>query len=393
MTEKRIKIGIDARLSGQKNAGLGRYIENLLLRLPFLTDGTVELVYFFADKTQWSEILAQMGTLELAQDKKVAEVLKKIKVVYAPVHHYSLAEQTTWLKILRAENLDLLHVPHFNAPYFYGGKMVVTIHDLLWHERKGMQATTLAWWKYYLKYFGYRLLTKRVVKNASKIITVSRTVKKTLSKYYPQVKKKIQVIYNGVDKRPLMPPLAERGTERTSDDAIELLYVASLYPHKNVELILRALQRKPQWRLTIVSARNVFWQRLSGKIAELNVGAQVKFLGRVSEAKLQSLYQEATVLVQPSFSEGFGLTGVEALRAGTGVAASKIEVFQEVYGEAFMPFDPQKESELITAVQKAARAKTEKWWQKVAATVVGQYSWEKMARETVAVYQEVLQPK
>lgn len=388
MTEKLITLGLDARLAGQKNAGLGRYINNLALRLPFFLPDNYRLVYFFHDKNQWSELVAQIGTLDLAQGKNVQDIFSKIKLVYTPIRHYSLAEQTQLPQVFAQEKLDLLHVPHFNAPYFLGQqKFVLTIHDLLWHEKKGLTVTTLPAWKYHLKYFAYRFLTNRVVKKATKIIVVSQTCQKTVLKFYPKVKSKLQLIYNGVNQFKLSPLTTKFAIPLPKNF---LLYVGSLYPHKNLTIVLQALAQEKSLHLVIVSARDAFWEKTYQQIANLKIAAQVTFLGQVSDAQLNYLYRQAQALIQPSLSEGFGLTGIEALQVQTPVIASNIAVFQEIYGHAYTDFKPDEVADFLRAVKKSAPLKNDPTWQKLAAQQVSRYSWDKMAQQTVQIYQEIL---
>jgi hypothetical protein len=143
-----LTIGIDCRLAGKKHAGIGRYIENLVIRLPKVAKEqkdnrqTIKWVYFFYDQSQANEISDQIPESNRST----------IKTVIAPIRHYSLAEQVKLPAIFKKENLDILHVPHFNVPILYAGKLVVTIHDLLWHERKGLHVTTLHPFLYWLTY-------------------------------------------------------------------------------------------------------------------------------------------------------------------------------------------------------------------------------------------------
>ncbi|MDO5561751.1 MAG: glycosyltransferase family 1 protein [bacterium] len=377
------RIGLDLRLCGSRHAGLGRYSANLALRLPFLVPADYQLVYFFADKTQLAELVAQLGTLPLAAGQSAAAVWQKIEIVYAPIDHYSLAEQTQLPRIFRQAHLDLLHVPHFNAPYFWGGsKLVLTIHDLLWHEKKGMGVTTLPAWQYWLKYRAYLFLVDHVVARAQAIITVSQTAKKTITRFYPRAASKIKVIYNGV--KPQVKPNV------VAQEDAPLLYVGSLYPHKNLEVVLRALAREPHLRLQIVSARDAFAEKIEARVREMKLTSRVEFLGKVSDQRLTELYSRAKALVQPSFSEGFGLTGVEALQLGTPVIASNIAVFHEVYGEAAVFFEPESIVDFLTAVKKSTKLRASATWQRLAAQTAGRYNWDEMAQATLAVYAKVL---
>ena len=383
MPEKRV-IGLDARLLGRRHAGLGRYIKNLALRLPFVVPNHWQLVYFVNDPTQWAELIAALGTLDNL-DIRAQVIFEKIKVVKTPITHYSWTEQTQLPAVFAAEKLDLLHVPHFNVPWRVEvPHLVVTIHDLLWHEKKGLQVTTLNPLQYYFKYAAYRWLTRQVVKKAQLIITPSETIRETVTRYYPHSRDKIRVIYNGVSDWARLT-----GSITLSQDlpANYLLYVGSLYPHKNVALLLQLLQSEPELQLVIVSARNAFWQRLAKQIADLKLHTRVHLRENITDEQLYEVYERAVALVQPSFSEGFGLTGVEAMKVGTPVLASDIPVFREIYGESFLPFNPHHLASLQAAYQKLM-ASDPVVLTRQAHERASLYSWEKMARQVVDVYRE-----
>jgi glycosyltransferase involved in cell wall biosynthesis len=381
-----VKIGLDCRLCGLRHAGLGRYVKNLALRLPFCLPSDYNLVYFFADKTQWSEVLADLRELDLAKDVKAGEIFKRIKIVIAPVRHYSWREQIQMAKIFESENLDLLHVPHFNLPYFIRvAKIVVTIHDLTWHRQKGIQATTLPAWQYHLKYLAYKILFSRVVKKARRIIVPSKTAGADLAHYYPKSKQKIEVIYNGVNDFVLVT--AKAPNVKLPDKY--LLYVGSLYPHKNVSLILLAMRERVDLNLVIVGANDSFWERMKKEIDDLGLEKRVIMLSKVSDETLKYLYQKAQALVQPSLAEGFGLTGVEAMAVGAMVMASKIRIFEEIYGEVAEYFQPHLVSSFLLALEKIEKRDLRSLNNQLKARA-GRFSWQKMTEQVGKIYQRVL---
>src|SRR5260221_9542612 len=182
------KIGIDCRLAGIHHAGIGRYTENLIKRLPALGP-EFQWVFFFSNQKQVEEVLGDLVTHP------------QVQVVIAPIRHYSLAEQLQLPGMFIQQKLDLLHIPHFNVPLLYYGKLVITIHDLLWHEYRGLGVTTLSPWLYYLKYGGYRFVVSQAVRKASKILVPAETIKQTLLRFYPILSDKIVVTKEGVDDR------------------------------------------------------------------------------------------------------------------------------------------------------------------------------------------------
>lgn len=374
----RIRIGIDCRLSGSAHAGIGRYIENLILRLPQIAP-EFEWVYFFHDLSQWQELL------HTAHPKQRLG-LKKVTVRYVPIRHYTLAEQLRLPGIFTQEKLDLLHVPHFNAPLLNRVPTVVTIHDLLWHEYRGNTVTTLPPWVYWLKYIGYKKVVSQAVQQAVKVIVPTETIKRTLLQQYPKLQSKIVVTHEGVDQRLLS---SQQLTTLPKKARQSLLYVGSLYPHKNIRLVIDALQQLHAYELIIVGSRNVFQKEVETYSQKQGVANRVIFTGYLSDQALNKLFQQVTALVQPSLSEGFGLTGVEAMAAGIPVLASRIPIFEEIYQEASIYFDPHSVNSFVSAVQKLAKSNRQSIINK-GKKVAARYSWDTMTIQTVAAYRSAL---
>lgn len=363
------RIGIDCRLGGVRHAGIGRYIENLVRECVRHED--VEWVLFFSDERQAGEVLPGKHP--------------HVKRVYVKTRHYSLAEQFVMPWIFLKERLSLLHVPHFNIPLFYPGKIVVTIHDLLWHEQRGTTVTTLPTWQYWLKYAAYRLAVVQAVRRAKKIFVPTKSVTQTLKQYYPFASAKTIVTPEGV-----APLYLSQATQKLAQakQKKQLVYTGSLYPHKNVKLIIQALPFLPNFKLLLVGSRTVFQESLKQYVAQHGLSERVEFLGRLSDEEIVQLYQESYALVFPSFSEGFGLPGLEAMAVGLPVVASDIPVFREIYGSAAAYFDPYSVAELVETLHtlEPSRATLVRAGKKR----VTQFSWSAMAQQTYAGYRSVL---
>ena len=370
------RIGIDCRLSGNTHAGIGRYIENLITRLPL--DKGIEWVLFFSNQKQVPS--------QAAFEKAIQE--HKISVNFVAVRHYTLAEQLKLPKIFADQKLDLLHVPHFNVPLGLkeNQKLIVTIHDLLWHEQKGLHVTTLSPWKYWLKYLGYKAVTSSAISRAKTILVPSIAVKNILKKYYSHADAKVVVTYEGADQ------YQSKKIHKSEKNSNTLLYVGSLYPHKNIVVVLKALQHNKNIRLEIAGSRNVFQENVRHQAQMLGVANQVSFLGYVADDQLLEKYQTSLALIQPSLSEGFGLTGLEAMSAGGNVLASSIPVFKEIYQDGayyFDPRDPSDLSEAITRLQQQSSKEAQQMSQK-SLEISKQYSWQTMVDQTVSEYLKLL---
>lgn len=363
-----MRIGIDCRLGGLEHAGIGRYTQELVLRLLALKTAHT-WVLFFSSQEQAQDVL----------NKFIDH--KNVTVAICPIPHYSITEQLILPWKFYQEKLDLLHIPHFNAPVLYLKPTAITIHDLLWHEHKGSAVTTLPAWSYWSKYLLYRLVASINIWKAKKIIVPAQTIKNTVTSYYPSVKNKIIVTYEGTSLPKKVADLPDKlKTKRY------LLYVGSLYPHKNIDVVLRTLQLDRELSLVIVGSRNVFQQQTKKMAKHYQVNHQIVYLGRVSDAVLATLYTHAQALMQPSLSEGFGLTGIEAMQQNCPVVASDIDIFHEIYGTAAVFFDPYDPESCFQAISSlTARVKSDMC--KKAEIQLQKFSWERMAKKTLEVYE------
>lgn len=175
-----MKIVIDARLYGLENAGLGRYTINLINELQKIDTANE---YFILLRKKYFDQL-NFGC--------------NWKKVLVDIKHYSLDEQIKLSGIIYKLKPDLVHFLHFNVPYFYRGKYVVTIHDLLMHKQKGLEATTLTPSRYFLKRLGYKYIFGNAVKKALKVIVPSQAVKDEVCYYYKLNCEKVIVTYEGI---------------------------------------------------------------------------------------------------------------------------------------------------------------------------------------------------
>ncbi len=366
-----MKILIDARLYGLENAGLGRYVTNLVA-------GLSELDH----KNDYSVLLT----------KKYSDISLpgNWKKVTANFRHYSISEQIKIPQIVKKENPDVVHFPHFNVPVMFRGNFVVTIHDLLMHKNVGPAATTLNPLLYLFKRMGYKTTFRKAVKESAKIIVPSFAVKKEVTDYYHINEGKVKVIYEGIDYN----TEPNRVSEKYSIDTPYFVYAGNAYPHKNLIRLIEAIiqlnnNSDQKIILAVASARNIFTQRLQKQAKNAGATDFIELLGFVPDSDLGGLYKNSLGFVFPSLSEGFGLPGLEAMSAGTLVLASDIPVFKEIYKENVLYFNPFDFSSIAQAMQKvidmtpsdrAGRIKKGK-------DFVKRYSWSKMAEETLKLYE------
>jgi len=376
-----MRIGIDARLYSE--SGIGRYIRNLVSNLSEI-DGENEYFVFLNSKNF---------------DAEFAKNFTKVKT---DISWYSLKEQLQFPKILGKYNLDLMHFPHFNVPIFYRGKFIVTIHDLI-HQKFAMKrATTRNLLLYKLKQYGYKKVFSSAIKKSQKIITVSDYVKDQLKDEWRVEDKKIIVTKEGVEEN--LIKLGKEISEKEAKKVLDkfnirqpfLFYIGNAHPHKNVEGLIKAfleLRKKYQYLQLVLSGNDhYFWQ----KVRKDFQNKDIIYTGFISDEELVSLYKTAKVFVLPSFEEGFGIPILESFALGCPVVASDIGALKEVGGDGaiyFNPFPPRhpersegssdlaEKIEKVLNDQKLSKQLIEKGEKKYK-----QFSWKKLAEDTLKVY-------
>jgi len=372
-----MRIVIDARFYGLRNTGIGRYLVNLLREL-----GRRDR------KNEYWVLLRQEGMREFEEPN---ERWHKVEV---DVPHYTLREQLVLPVKLLGLAPDVVYVPHFNVPILWGGRMVVTIHDLLWHEQRGGQVTTLPPGLYWVKYLGFRLVFWWAVVKAKAILVPSRWVKQQLIKQYSRVRGKVRVAYEGVDEKIRNPKheirnqvLRKYGLERGK----YLLYVGNVYPHKNLETLLGALKFLPEELvLTVVCGRELFKERFDKLVKRYGAKGRVRWLGYVSDEELAGLYGGAGTFVFPSLSEGFGLPALEAMALGCPVVAARSSSLPEVLNAAAMFFEPKDEKDLAKKVKQVlGRKRWRNEMVKKGRVRVKDFGWEKMAGHVLEAFEKV----
>ena len=127
----------------------------------------------------------------------------------------------------------------------------------------------------------------------------------------------VEVIYPGIDTVSYTPLSGTRAT------APVFAYLGRLKKYKGVHIVLRAFaaMQHPTATLEIAGAGD-YRPALERLAASLDLGARVRFLGRIDEAEKLALLRRAWALVFASPKEGWGITNLEAAASGTPVVAS-----------------------------------------------------------------------
>ena len=406
-----MKIGIDARLWNE--TGVGRYIRNLIEQLLILDKKNN--YYFFVLPKDEKNIKSQISKIK----NKWKMENGKWKIVRADVKWHTIKEQLEFSKILNRENLDLMHFPYFSVPILYNRPFIVTIHDLIIDHFPTGQASTLSFPIYNLKLLGYKFIIRQAARKAKKIITVSNATKEEVVDHLGVDEDKVVVTYEGVDQEIISSKSQITNKNLTlrlrSGQELKIknyfLYVGNAYPHKNLERLLKAFNlfchpelvsgsqlsrdsdlRQNDTKLVLVGKEDYFYNRLKEKVKEMGLSDEVIFLQNVSDEELSSLYQNALALIIPSLMEGFGLPALEAMANHCFVLTSDIPAIKEICQDSAIYFDPYNTENIAEKMEDVCSNGLNQLNKKIedGFCLSKKFSWEKMARETLKIYEEVV---
>jgi glycosyltransferase involved in cell wall biosynthesis len=292
------------------------------------------------------------------------------------------------------QKIDLLHAMAFVAPLLAPCPTVVTIYDLSFIH---FPELFRSWNRLYLS-----RLTAISARQAQRIIAISDSTKRDVVSCFGVPAHRVDVVHCGVDEtfRPLPRQEVEAFRARHGLPEQFILFLGTLEPRKNIETLIRAyaqLRARCQGmkatvpRLVIGGAKGWYYERIFKAVEELDLTRYVIFPGYITQEELPWWYNAATFFVYPSSYEGFGLPVLEAMASGTPVITTNASSLPEVVGQAGLLLEPMDADGLAESMYRLLWDATlrEELSQNGLARA-SRFSWERTARETVAVYLHVL---
>jgi glycosyltransferase involved in cell wall biosynthesis len=311
-----MKIVIDCRyVRPERHDGISRFTAGLVTGLQNVVGSDDEVVGLISDERQRAQLPAGLTVHRVSGPTSIRElwVARQINRISPDVVFSPMQTMGTWGR---------------RYP------LALTLHDLIYYvhrtpPREVPVAVGILWRLFHLAWWPQRLLLNR----ADAVVTVSQTTRGLIERHR-LTHRRIVVVSNAAER-----PAAR---ERTRPHQVELVYMGSFMPYKNVETLCRALHLIPGARLHLLSRIR------PGDRARLEAlapsGSLVVHNG-VSDAEYAEILDRSTALVHASREEGFGIPLVEAMGRGTPIVVADTPIFREIGGTAalYAPADDPAE--------------------------------------------------
>ncbi len=284
-------------------------------------------------------------------------------------------------RLCKAPLADVNHVVDYGFGHLLYSlqpeKSVVTFHDAIVFKLPDVSRRT----RFAVRY------SLRAVRRAARVITDSENSKRDFLELVDYPADRVRVVHLGIDPafRPLTDTDAIRKRYKLPDHFI--LHVGHTLPYMNIEGTLRALEHLD---VPLVKIGGDFSSEQNTLIDQLRLRSRIQHLGRISLADLPAVYNSASALLYIPLYAGFGLPPLEAMACGTPVICSNRGSLPEIVGDAAIVVNPDDAKSAADAVSKLiADTKLRESYRERGLLNTQRFSWEKTARETLAIYREV----
>ena len=371
-------IYVDISAAVHARAGLGRYSENLAQAL---IDTQPERFALFYNR-------GKDGRFPPSLPKNIPQ--KSVQWGYKPWRTAVLLGQWGHIGFNRlVPDAKLFHsTEHLLLPLRVV-PTVLTIHDLIpqlfpaYHKK--------------LNYWYLNLAMPLYCRRADAIVAVSQATRQDIVTHFGIDPAKIHVVYEAPAShfRPVSPARVTQVKQTYSLPDRYLVHLSTIEPRKNLHRLLDVLQALrsffPNLSLVLAGGKGWLYDDFFAKIEADGLQDAVQVLGWVPDEDLPAVLAGAALGVQPSLYEGFGLPILEQMASGQVIAASNTGPHPEIGGEAAAYFDPRNVEEMTAVIHRLLTNKDEYTHrQQLGLAQVQQFSWARAARETIAIYDQLL---
>jgi O-antigen biosynthesis alpha-1,3-mannosyltransferase len=333
-----VKILLDYRPALRARTGVGEYVHELLLALDRTAPASDELHLFTASlRDRLDPAVRRQVTRARTHDLPIP-----VRFLHWTWHQYG------WPPVERLVRFspDVVHAAHPLLIPSRCAARAITIHDLDFLDHPDRSSGEIR--------RDYPRFVRDHAAQADAILTSSEYGARAIVERLGVSADRVTVCPAGA------PRWAEGGRQRPRPSNGYILFVGTLTARKNIETLLDAYEQLIETRgevpkLRLAGARTPAADAWLARLSEPPLAGRAEYVGYVSDAHRRALFEGASVLVLPSWNEGFGLPALEAMALGIPVVASNRGALPEVVGGAGVLFDPSRPDALADALDRVLK--------------------------------------
>lgn len=365
---------IDGRYIQDHFPGIGRYVYNLIAALARIAPD---------DRLR---VVRNPAPGNTRYDLQALGAIPNVEWVQVGAPTFSMREHLLGASGDLYRDAALWHSAYYAMPYMLPLPVVLTLEDvtpLVLSAEMPDRSRRMV----------YRALNRIAARRAAHIITLSDAARQDLVRVLRLPPEKITVVPLAPDPQfhPATSAEIERARARLNLPPVYVLYVGSNKPHKNLARLVQAwAQVRTEATLVIAGHWDTRYPEARQEAGRLGLGERVLFRPNVPARELPALMSAARVFVFPSLHEGFGLPPLEAMACGAPVACAYASSLPEVIGNAGYVFDPLRVQDIASALSHLLDDAHLRWELRAKALMQARrFSWERTARDTRRVYEQV----
>jgi len=325
-----MNIAIDCRMSGL--SGIGVYLDNII--------------------DQWTNQKKEHTFTLFGEKKNLSRYgrYSNVRIIETNIDIFSFKELFRFPS-KEVNKCDVFYSPFFNIPGGITIPIFSTIHDVVFldvEELTSKVGTIIR-----------KLALRRAYRISSSIFTVSEFSKKRIQ-FHLGTKKEIVVTYSAInDELKTFQSDAQKYY-----DFEYILFIGNIKKHKGLDILLKAYRISRENGFTpklVIVGDNKKFKTVDKEISQMleeELDSNIVYTGNISNEKLYIIISQASLLVQPSVYEGFGLPPLESLYLGCNILLSDIPVFREIYtGFPVTFFDRNNLTEFSEKIQTCSKLK------------------------------------
>jgi len=282
---------------------------------------------------------------------------------------------------------DIYYFPFFNVPFFLGGKVISTLHDVL--------PITPFYRQPWYKKFGFRVVFPHALGRSNRVVCVSNFTKSQILKYFGGNPDHLRVIYS-----PLVTGLDGGGTDVAAGGApiVEgdyLLYVGNRMIHKNIPCLIDAFAdlagEFTRLKLVIAGRRICSYDEVDEALEGCEHRDRILTFTEAADKDIDNLYRFAKVFVFPSLIEGFGIPPLEAMAHGVAAVCSDIPALRESCGDTVIYAKAGDAKDFARAIRNALTVPRSQADVDAGKKRITLFSPEKSMRQYIELFRECLE--